>query len=556
MERDFYQEITDLCTAYFVSEEDLTIWDLADRIMLIDGLPMHCPPHHYMIPAVLLTAVRKQQGGSLEQLKEELEEALARAKNVLGGFCGNYGDCGAAVGVGIFTSIYLKASPKTDGQGWALPNRATGRCLLKIAEVDGPRCCKRNTYLAFDEGVRFLEEELGITLKRKERVVCRFFKNNKECKHGKCPFFPKSKADLENQVLAEIKEEKGAACECELHPSSIEYHDETGEWNQGLDAFAVKPKESEDKIDLYLISGFLGSGKTTLLRRMLTEIPDKKVGVLVNEFGGVGIDGTLVERDGMHLVQISNGSIFCSCLKGDFVKTLIGFTKLDVDLLIIENSGLADPSSIHTLLGELSGKVEREYRYRGAICIVDAVSFTRHVRVLTPIQNQVISSNFIMINKIDLVNEKTLEEIRNVIKELNPEAVCCETMFSEVPMDFLQEKLKDNGYVGETSNHPWNRPASYALECDAEASEERLKDFIGNLPVPMLRGKGFVKLGDGWHLLDATGDQWSFEPYQPKKRDLMERTKLVLILDGHGDFKDEVRKTWETYVGIPVHIYE
>lgn len=76
---------------------------------------------------------------------------------------------------------------------------------------------------------------------------------------------------------------------------------------------------------------------------MLSGMGDKKIGVLVNEFGGVGIDGTLVEREGMHLIEISNGSIFCSCLKGEFVKTLIGFTKLDVDILVVENSGLADP---------------------------------------------------------------------------------------------------------------------------------------------------------------------------------------------------------------------
>lgn len=557
MPQDFYQEITNICTGYFKSQESLTIWDLADRVMSLDGLPMHCPPHHYMIPAVLLTVVGKQQNEPYEQLVSDLETALERAKNVLGGFCGNYGDCGAAVGVGIFTSIYLKATPKTDGVNWALPNRATARCLLHIADVNGPRCCKRNTYLAFEEAVRFLDEELGIRLERKEKVVCRFYKNNRECKLRECPFFPKSKADLSGAEAVTIKEDADSRCECELHPSSIEYHDESGEWKKGLETFGQQKAEEEKKnIDLYLISGFLGSGKTTLLKKMLTEIPDKKVGVLVNEFGSVGVDGTLVEREGMHLIEISNGSIFCSCLKADFVKTLIGFTKLDVDILIIENSGLADPSSIHTLLDELSGRVERGYHYKGAICVVDSVTFTRHVKVLTPIQNQIISSNFIIINKIDLVNEVTLREIRSAVKELNPDAVQYETMFSDVPMDFLKENLKDNGFVGETSNHPWNRPASYALECDGDITEEKLKEFIGKLPVGMLRGKGFIKSGGNWFLFDSTSDQWSVTPYVPKKRDLMERTKLVLILNGHGDFKEELRGIWEETMGMPVHIYE
>lgn len=559
MERDFYQEITDICTGYFQSDETLTIWDLADRVMSLDGLPMHCPPHHYMIPAVLMTVVYKMEKRSAAQLAENLGQILERAKHVLGGFCGNYGDCGAAVGIGIFTSVYLNASPKTEGKNWSLPNRGTGRCLLKIAEVEGPRCCKRNTYLAFEEAVDFLEEELGIHLVKKDKVLCRFYKNNRECKLKQCPFFPKSKADLEENetvIIEAAQADKDSRCECELHPSSIQYHDETGEWKEGLDDFAKETAQENRDIDLYLISGFLGSGKTTLLKKMLSGMGDKKIGVLVNEFGGVGIDGTLVEREGMHLIEISNGSIFCSCLKGEFVKTLIGFTKLDVDILVVENSGLADPSSIHTLLDELMGKTERGYHYKGAVCVVDSVSFTRHVKVLTPIQNQIISSNFIIINKIDLVNEVTLEEIRTVIEKLNPNAVRYETMFSDVPLDFLKDHLEDNGYVGETSNHPWNRPASYALECDEDISEEKLKEFIKSLSVEMLRGKGFAKIENQWFLFDSTTDQWSFEPYVPKKRDLMVRTKIVMILNGHGDFKKELYRQWDRIMGCPVNIYE
>lgn len=283
MERDFYQEITEICTGYFNSDETLTIWDLADRVMSLDGLPMHCPPHHYMIPAVLLTVVYKMQKKTAGQLKEDLEQILERAKHVLGGFCGNYGNCGAAVGIGIFTSVYLKASPKTEGKNWSLPNRGTGRCLLKIAEVEGPRCCKRNTYLAFEEAVDFLREELEIDLKKKEKVVCRFFKNNKECKRRECPYFPKSKADLEEIDTVVLKEEGDSRCECELHPSSIQYHDETGEWKEGLADFARESEKEENRdIDLYLISGFLGSGKTTLLKKMLSGMGDKKIGVLVD----------------------------------------------------------------------------------------------------------------------------------------------------------------------------------------------------------------------------------------------------------------------------------
>ena len=74
----------------------------------------------------------------------------------------------------------------------------------------------------------------------------------------------------------------------------------------------------KDKIDLYIVSGFLGSGKTTFLKNMLFNFDKKKTGVLVNEFGAVNIDSVRLSGDTIKMVEINNGSIFCSCLKGDF----------------------------------------------------------------------------------------------------------------------------------------------------------------------------------------------------------------------------------------------
>ena len=76
-----------------------------------------------------------------------------------------------------------------------------------------------------------------------------------------------------------------------------------------------------DVTRVYLITGFLGSGKTTLLNRIIDCFPrDKKLTILVNEFGEVGVDGTLVEGDDIDMMEISKGSIFCVCVKTDFIK--------------------------------------------------------------------------------------------------------------------------------------------------------------------------------------------------------------------------------------------
>ena len=105
-----------------------------------------------------------------------------------------------------------------------------------------------------------------------------------------------------------------------------------------------------EPIELYLLSGFLGAGKTTLLQQLVKEFPRQKLGVLVNEFGGLGFDGTAFRTGGIKLVEINGGSIFCACLKDGFVRTLKAFSEQPIDALLIENSGMADPSAMPRLL--------------------------------------------------------------------------------------------------------------------------------------------------------------------------------------------------------------
>lgn len=298
-------------------------------------------------------------------------------------------------------------------------------------------------------------------------------------------------------------------------------------------------------IDLYIISGFLGSGKTTLMQRMLIKFDDKKKGILINEFGSLGIDGRLLEKEGISLVEINNGSIFCSCLKGDFIKALIEFSRTDIDLLLIENSGMADPSDIHQILNELKDRTGRQYVYKGAICMVDSVSFLNHVRVLAPVQNQIASSNLIIVNKIDLVNQQTLLEIKEKVHQINSKAYLYETMFSDIPLAVLNEKLLDNGFIGVNSNEPWNRPVTYSLESDGYQLKDKIIDFIHNIEGYALRIKGFIKDDADWYHVDAVGDLISVTKHSRGKRDLLSRTKLVIIGKSTLEFKDKITDAWE-----------
>lgn len=311
-----------------------------------------------------------------------------------------------------------------------------------------------------------------------------------------------------------------------------------------------------NKIGLYLISGFLGSGKTTFLRRLLTDYHDKKVGVIVNEFGDIGIDGKLVERSGIRLVEINHGSIFCSCLKGGFVKTLIGFSKEDIDILVIENSGMADPSNMHRLLGELEGKTGRPYVYRGAVCILDAVSFLKYEKILNPVRRQVISSSLLVINKTDMVNQDSLRDIREKLKELNPDAYIYETVYSSVPPHVLENFIQDNGYDNETSNHENGEFVTCAMECGMPVAAQTLEAFARRMGKKALRLKGLVNTLEGWFQLDAVDGSIAVGKITLGRADTIRHTRVVMICNGAGVPGQELLDAWKECTGEEGTAYE
>ena len=185
----FYDRITDTCVSAFRAEPQPDAFTLLHALMDLPGLPMHCPPHHFIIPAVLLTVAGRAEQIPEDLYLEQLTEAKERALNVLGGFCGWYGSCGAAVGIGIFMSIFTDTDPHSQCN-WAACNGATGKALLKLAEVEGPRCCKRNCFFALCSALETIESELNIHLDRPAKIVCKYYEDNPDCKKGACPFFP------------------------------------------------------------------------------------------------------------------------------------------------------------------------------------------------------------------------------------------------------------------------------------------------------------------------------------------------------------------------------
>lgn len=161
---------------------------IANLMMADESVNMHGPEHHFLVPAALLAAYAKA-GGEID-LEKSLVMAAQRAKNVPGGVCGFWGSCGAAIGAGIFMSIASGSTPLKQEE-WSWSNLMTSRCLENISRHGGPRCCKRNTYLAIETASEVCREKLGVELANFPDIRCTHFARNKNCKLKNCRYFPK-----------------------------------------------------------------------------------------------------------------------------------------------------------------------------------------------------------------------------------------------------------------------------------------------------------------------------------------------------------------------------
>lgn len=167
-----------------LSEESKNPVEIIRRMMAEPFCHMHGPEHHVMVGAALLTAYRNA-GGDVD-LSDALTEMMKRGQSVPGGVCGFWGACGAGLSTGMFISIISKATPLA-GKPWGLSNKMTSKSLDSIGSIDGPRCCKRDSYLAILTAIDFVKGNFGIEMKRPE-IKCIHYEQNNQCIGSRCPF--------------------------------------------------------------------------------------------------------------------------------------------------------------------------------------------------------------------------------------------------------------------------------------------------------------------------------------------------------------------------------
>ena len=175
------------------------------------------------------------------------------------------------------------------------------------------------------------------------------------------------------------------------------------------------------KIPVTVITGYLGSGKTTLLNHILSGQQGRKVAVIVNEFGEVGIDGQLiVQNDDEQLIEFNNGCLCCT-VRGDLIETI---TKLqeragELDAILIETTGLADPAPVASTFF-ISEEIRASTRLDSFVTVVDAINLEKNLEQSVEAQEQVAFADIVLINKVDLASEEALLRIERTVRRLNP----------------------------------------------------------------------------------------------------------------------------------------
>lgn len=267
-------------------------------------------------------------------------------------------------------------------------------------------------------------------------------------------------------------------------------------------------------IKVYLLTGFLGAGKTTFLQSLLDSYHDRKLGVIINEFGEINIDARLIKKDGIEMAELSNGSIFCACIKDKFVNSLIEMSSRDLDVLLIEASGLADPANMSQILDGIRHYTTNGYQLGGAICIVDGRKFLDLIEILPALENQVAYANAIILNKVDLMNAKKESEIKRFINKLNPGVSVYVTAYCKVDIREMMDNFSVTSKESSDSTNTFkSRPNSFVLQSSGRLNYDSLFEFLKEIASDSYRMKGFVNTDRGSFEISTVGSDIEMKPW-------------------------------------------
>lgn len=320
---------------------------------------------------------------------------------------------------------------------------------------------------------------------------------------------------------------------------------------------------SKTRVDL--LFGFLGSGKTTLARRIIEEWgPKRRLALIVNEFGDVGVDGEILSGNNIDMIQLSSGCLCCT-LKGSLLAAVEELaTKSRLDHIVIEATGVAEPEEMLVSFSE--PQFLERFEVGPVVTVVDAPKYMKIREMLGPFyEAQVEKADYIILNKLDLATSEQIEDVRDEVVELNETAEVrfaerCDVDLLEV-LDGPSSRMlmrfaagpaessgaddsddygcndhadHDHGHDHETKGDhdhhhgPRHAPAdSFVLDLSGALDRSALTDFFAKAPADLWRAKGFVRIDGEDHLVQFAMGELEVTAAAPR-----DRHYLVFIGDG------------------------
>lgn len=281
---------------------------------------------------------------------------------------------------------------------------------------------------------------------------------------------------------------------------------------------------------LILVTGFLGSGKTTLIKQLVRLFPNQTIGLIINEYGREKVDSTLLSPLQAQLREIIGGSMFCACRFDQFEQALRDMTDHQApDILLVETSGLSDPTSIRKILSRPPWA--NRINYSGCLCLADAVRLYKVHTTARVCRRQLSVADLIILNKCDLATNKEKERSRQIIRSQRPGIPVIETTFAEICPDIIEQlrtshevEIAGGIQIADLNLH------RLTLQVSATADAGTLERWLTTFAEDTYRMKGFVRLTDGEFLVDCVGAFVQVRP-QAAPEDCVNR---IAVLFGYG----------------------